>query len=330
MRSLRSKSALVGLSLFCLGVLLVAPWIGSKILFPSDLSVASEHQIFWLLRVPRVLVAFLSGAGLALCGMTFQAMFRNALATPYTLGVSSGAALGAALYVHLGLSFGLLGLSGVSLCAFVGAMAAMMLVFWLTRIKGGFSTATMLLAGVAVNFSFASLLLFIQYMSDFSDSFRIMRWLMGGVEAAGYEDVLNVLPFVLLGSLLLIYHANDLNLLSTGEDLALSRGVAVGRTRLVLFVVTSLMVGAVVALYGPIGFVGMMAPHICRLLIGSNHRILAPASFLFGGAFLVLCDMLARTLIAPAEMPVGILTALLGGPFFLWLLVANSQGRHMV
>jgi iron complex transport system permease protein len=181
----------------------------------------------------------------------------------------------------------------------------------------------MLLAGVAVSFFFSSLILFLQYLSDFTQSFRILRWLMGGLEILGFDTVLNLLPLVLGGSAVLTLLRRELNLLTTGEDLALSRGVDVRRVKLVLFLVTSLMVGGVVAVCGPIGFVGMMAPHICRLLVGWDHAHLFPTTLLFGGTFLTFCDTLARTLIAPAEIPVGIITALLGGPFFIWLLLSS-------
>jgi len=330
----RPLAGLLLFLLFAAAVLVLAPFIGMEWIAPGDVLGAGakpvEAKIFWHIRVPRVLVAFLAGGGLALCGMTFQALFRNALATPFTLGVSAGASLGAALCVWIGLGVGWLAMSGVTLAAFLGAVGSMALVYGLTRIKGGFSTATLLLAGVAVNFTFGSLILFVQYISNLHDAFRILRWMMGGLEVSGYGDVLVVAPFVVLGTGVLLYLVHDLNLLTTGEDLARSRGVPVGRTRGVLFVVTSLIVGGVVAVCGPIGFVGMMAPHICRLLIGADHRVLAPASLLFGGGFLVLCDCVARTVMAPAEMPVGILTAMLGGPFFVWLLVSRSYGRTIV
>lgn len=286
-----------------------------------------EAEIFWEIRIPRVCVAFMAGAALAISGMAFQAMFRNPLATPFTLGVASGASLGAALYVRSGLSFAILGISGISLSAFLGAILSIIVVYNLTRARRGFSTATMLLAGVAISFFFSSVILFIQYISELTHSFRILRWLMGGLEVVGYSAVLNMFPFVVSGSAIILYLTHELNLMTTGEDLAVSRGVDVNRTKKILFFATSLMVGGVVAICGPIGFVGMMAPHICRLLIGPEHRYLTPATFLFGGTFLILCDALARTLIAPAEMPVGIITALLGGPFFVWLLVSGHAMR---
>jgi iron complex transport system permease protein len=287
----------------------------------------SEITILWELRIPRVLMAFLAGVALSTSGMVFQAMFRNPLATPYTLGVSSGAALGASLAIHFGWAFALLGVSSVSISAFAGAVLSVALVYAITlRSRQGLSMTTMLLAGVAVCFFFSSVILFLQYMTDFTRSFRMLRWTMGGLESiVKFRDVLGVLPFVVSGCLIVWYLLHELNLLTTGEEFAFSRGVDVQRTKLLLFLGVSLMVGAVVAICGPIGFVGLMAPHICRLIVGPDHRRLFPAALLFGGAFLVICDAAARTIMAPTELPVGIITALLGGPFFLWLLLAKKQ-----
>ena len=288
---------------------------------------SAAAYILWNLRIPRVLMAFMAGAGLAVSGMVFQAMFRNPLATPFTLGVSSGASLGAAACIQFGLSFALWGVSGVAISAFIGAMLSIILVYALTSTsRQGSSTATMLLAGVAVSFFFSSMILFLQYMSDFTRSFQMLRWVMGGMQnIVGFHDVLNVLAFVVSGCLIVWYLLMDLNLLTTGEDFAFSRGVNVKQVKALLFFSVSLMVGAVVAVCGPIGFVGLMAPHICRLLIGSDHRRLFPATLLFGGTMLVVCDTIARMVLAPTELPVGILTALLGGPFFLWLLLARRR-----
>lgn len=284
-------------------------------------------EILWRFRIPRVLMAFLTGAALATGGMVFQALFRNPLATPFTLGVSSGAALGATICIQCGWSFSLLGVSSISLSAFAGAVLSILIVYLLTtRGRYGTSTATMLLAGVALSFFFSSLILFLQYTSDLSRSFRMLRWVMGGLEGiVSYRDLLNVFPFVVAGCLIVWYLLLDLNLLSTGEDFAFSRGVNVAQAKLLLFFGVSMMVGAVVSVCGPIGFVGLIGPHVARLLVGPDHRYLYPLAWLFGGTLLVFCDALARTLIAPAELPVGILTALLGGPFFLWLLLKRRQ-----
>lgn len=330
---MRKTLALPALALFALATLSIAPLAGmqhiplSSILHPF--SGGMESEIFWNMRLPRVLIAFLAGSTLALSGMAFQSLFRNPLATPFTLGVSSGAAFGAALTVLFGVSGSFLGISGISLGSLAGALLSISVVYGLARGRQGFSSSTMLLAGVAVSFFFSSLILFMQYLSDFTQSFRIVRWLMGGIETVGYHPVLGMLPFSLFGVAAIFLLTNELNLITTGEDIAVSRGVDVRRLKTLLFLAVSLMVGGVVSVCGPIGFVGMMAPHICRFLIGTNHRQLAPAVFLFGGAFLVLCDTLARTVIAPAEIPVGVITALLGGPFFLWLLLRGTAERMM-
>ncbi len=337
---------LAGLLIFALAVLAWAPLVGlidvPASAFWGKADDLIKVDILWRFRIPRVLMAFLAGAGLAASGMAFQAMFRNPLATPFTLGVASGAALGAALCIHVsqvltpwwivavydGLQHGLswLGISPVSLCAFAGALTAILLVYGLTRLRQGASTGSMLLAGVAISFFFSSLILFLQYVTDPTRSFRILRWVMGGLDSVvDFDDVLSVFPFVAAGCVVVLYLTHELNLITTGDELAASRGVEVNRTKLILFFAASLMVGAVVALCGPIGFVGLMAPHICRLLVGPDHRLLTPATLLFGGAFLVLCDTLARTIMAPTELPVGIVTALLGGPFFLWLLLGRRS-----
>lgn len=314
---------------FALIVVIVAPLVGRhEILSPrmlwSDATDDATVDILWKIRIPRMTMAFLAGAALAVAGMAFQAMFRNPLATPFTLGVSSGASLGAALAIHAGLTISFLGISGISLAAFAGAMVSIGLIYGLTRARRGFSTSTMLLAGVAISFFFSSLILFLQYISDFTRTFRMLRWVMGGLDSVvDFHDVLSVLPFVVSGCLIVLYFTHELNLVATGEELAISRGVEVNRTKGVLFFAASMMVGAVVAVCGPIGFVGLMAPHICRLLIGPDHRYLMPATVLFGGGFLIVCDTIARTGMESTELPVGIITALLGGPFFLWLLLTR-------
>ena len=322
---------LIALAVLGLAVLLVTPFIGMQTIRPNDLWSAEpssmDLKIFWRLRVPRTLTAFLVGAALSLSGLTFQAMFCNPLATPFTLGIAGGAALGAALYIRLGLAFSFLAISGQTLSAFAGALLAIFLVHGLSRLRRDFSMAAILLAGVAISFFCSSLILFIQYLSGFTHLFQITRWLMGELAVTGFGPVWELAPLVLVGSTIVLCMGKELNLLTTGEELAVSRGLNLPVVKHVLFFTTSLMVGGLVARCGPIGFVGMMAPHICRLLVGADHRTLIPATFLFGGCFLTLCDTLARVLIAPAEIPVGVLTALLGGPFFVWLLLSDGLTR---
>ncbi|HEY3566669.1 MAG TPA: iron ABC transporter permease [Thermoanaerobaculia bacterium] len=312
-------------------LLLLALWIATAVLTPlvgsqpvrladvlrGDPTVAS---IFWQIRLPRILLALLGGAALAVSGLGFQTLFRNALAEPYTLGISSGAALGAVLALRLQ-GGSLLGLSIVALASFAGALGATALIVGLALRRQGIQTPTLLLAGVAVSLSCSAIILFLQYLSDSTQTFRMVRWMMGGLSVVGYMEVLWLLPWVLGGSAALFALRWELNLLLTGEELAASRGVDLARLRRQVLLATSLMIGALVAVAGPIGFVGLIVPHMLRRLVGHDHLFLVPACILGGGAFLTLCDAVGRTVMAPAELPVGILTALLGGPFFLWLLV---------
>ena len=324
----RYSRVLTGFALLFLLTLLVAPLIGPTpvnlgraLQGLGDYSNNVDANILFVARLPRVLLGAVTGASLALAGAVFQALLRNDLAAPFTLGVSSGASLGAVIAISLGLNFSLLGLSSVSLAAFGGALGAITLVFNLVKSpRGQFPTSVLLLAGVTANFFFASLVMLIHYLSDFTRSFQIVRWLMGGLDITDYWTVLSILPLVAAGAGFLIWNARDLNLISAGVDTALSRGVDVVKTRKTGFVMASLVTGAVVAHSGPIGFLGLIAPHIVRLIVGPDLRLLFPASMLFGASFLVLCDAFARTVAAPVEIPVGIITAMLGGPFFVWLL----------
>jgi len=203
----------------------------------------------------------------------------------------------------------------------MGSLGAILLVFNLVRTRHGeFPTGILLLAGVTANFFFASLVMFIHYLASLSQSFTIIRWLMGGLDITDYNTILTVFPIVSIGILILLFVSRDLNLISTGIHSASSRGVNVEKTQKIGFITASLITGTVVATCGPIGFVGLIVPHIVRLFVGPDLRILIPASTLFGASFLVICDTFARTLLAPTEIPVGIITAMLGGPFFVWLL----------
>jgi iron complex transport system permease protein len=319
---MRPRTALLILLALWIATAVLTPLVGSQPVRLADVlrgdpTVAS---IFWQIRLPRILLALLGGAALAVSGLGFQTLFRNALAEPYTLGISSGAALGAVLALRFeGGQF--LGLSLVGLASFAGALGATALIVGLALRRQGIQTSTLLLAGVAVSLSCSAIILFLQYLSDSTQTFRMVRWMMGGLSVVGYTEVLWLLPWVLGGSAALFALRWELNLLLTGEELAASRGVDLARLRRLVLLATSLMIGALVAVAGPIGFVGLIVPHILRRVVGHDHLFLVPACILGGGAFLTLCDAVGRTVMAPAELPVGILTALLGGPFFLWLLV---------
>ncbi|MGQ9606427.1 MAG: FecCD family ABC transporter permease [Thermogutta sp.] len=328
----RADVLLVWVPVLGIAVLITAPLIGPKTLSPSLLWSGGDGldaRILWELRIPRVLTAFTAGAVLALGGMAFQAMFRNPLATPYTLGIAGGASFAAAAAIQLGWSVSFLGVSSVSLAAFVGACGVILLVFGLTRLRADFSTETLLLAGVTLSFFFSSMILTLQYLSDPTRTFRMLRWMMGGLEGtAGYRDWLAILIPALPAAVALAALRHEMNLLTLGEEWAIGRGVALARTKALLLGLVGWMVASVVAGCGPIGFVGLIVPHICRLLVGADHRRLFPVTLVFGGAFLAICDTAARTVLAPTEVPVGIVTSLLGGPFFLWLLVRGSPISH--
>ncbi len=319
---MRPRTALLLLLALWIATAVLAPLVGSQPVRLADVlrGDPTVATIFWQIRLPRILLALLGGAALAVSGLGFQTLFRNALAEPYTLGISSGAALGAVLALRLqGGSF--LGLPIVALASFAGALSATALIVGLALRRQGIQTSTLLLAGVAVSLSCSAIILFLQYLSDSTQTFRMVRWMMGGLSVVGYTEVLWLLPWVLGGSAALFALRWELNLLLTGEELAASRGVDLARLRRQVLLTTSLMIGALVAVAGPIGFVGLIVPHMLRRLSGHDHLFLVPACVLGGGAFLTLCDAVGRTVMAPAELPVGILTAILGGPFFLWLLV---------
>ena len=308
------------------GAIALGPRGAMSSLMPDD---PIEARILSEVRIPRVTLGFLAGAALATAGMAFQALFRNALATPYTLGVSAGASLGAAIYVHLGITASLAGIPGSAFAALAGAFLAIGLVYAVARATYGFSSSTLLLAGVAISFLFTSVILAIQYIGDVTTSFRIGRWLLGGLEVVGFLPVIHVLPFAVVGIAIVLAISRDLDLLVVGEESAASRGVPVTMVKKLIFASASLMVGGVVATCGPIGFVGLVVPHIGRLALGARHRTLAPFSVLAGGTFLVACDAVGRTVVAPVEIPVGIITALIGGPFFLAMLVQGHTRQRL-
>ena len=307
-----------------LATLFIAPFIGETII--CDLSSSgSDHLIFWEVRVPRVLLAFICGSALALGGLVFQAVFRNSLATPYTLGVASGSTFTVALWINMGLSFSFLGLSGISLAALVGALLSVLLVYNLAKYSGGLATVSLLLGGVILSFFFSSLTMLVQFFADAGSMFKMLRWTMGSLGQADLDTFFRVLPFVLTGVLLIVQYRKELDLLSIGDELAMSRGVEVKTVRRVLFFAVSLMMAGVVSACGPIGFVGIMVPHFCRMLFGVVHRDLVWLTLLLGGVFLVWCDTLARSVTIGSDLPVGIITSLIGGPFFLVVLLKRAK-----
>ncbi|MEO8075134.1 MAG: iron ABC transporter permease [Acidobacteriota bacterium] len=281
-----------------------------------------DAQIFFVARLPRTLAGALVGAMLASAGVVFQGLLRNPLATPFTLGVSAGAALGAMLAITFNWSLAWAGIPAAPAASFAGSLVAVAIVYALSRARhSGMSTNVLLLAGVTMNAFFSALILFVQYFADFAQTYRILRWLMGDLDISSYEPLVTALPLVLVSFAVFAWLARPLNLLSLGPESAGTHGLDVTRAQRAAFVSASIATGAAVSVGGPVGFIGIIVPHLVRLLVGSDHRIVLPASALFGAAFLIACDVVARTAMAPVELPVGVVTAILGGPFFLWLLV---------
>jgi iron complex transport system permease protein len=282
-------------------------------------------EIFRLSRLPRALAATVAGAGLAAAGVTFQAVLRNPLAEPYTLGISSGAALGAVVAIRVGLD-ATLGPSAVPLSAFAGSLASVALVWRLARVGSSRPPATLLLAGITLAFVCSAATMLVEYTASFAESYRILRWMMGGLDWIATGDLVRSAAVTGAGLVALVALARDFNALAAGSDAAASVGVHVQRVVAVAYIAASLVVGAVIAFAGPIGFVGIIVPHALRAIVGSDHRVLLPASILGGAAFVLVSDTVARSVLAPEQLPVGVVTALVGGPFFLGLLV-TEKGR---
>ncbi|KPK97851.1 MAG: hypothetical protein AMJ95_06920 [Omnitrophica WOR_2 bacterium SM23_72] len=267
------------------------------------------------LRMIRVILGLVAGAGLAVAGVIFQGILRNALAEPYVLGVSSGAGLGAVLALFFNLS-----VKSLPIAAFTGAILAMIIVYQLAKINGQVSTQGLILSGVIVGAVFSSLLLFFVSISPNEAMHGITWWLLGSLEAWDIKLLIAVVILVALGIGIAIYFGRDLNAISLGEEEARHLGVNVPLVKKILFVVASLITGSIVCVCGIIGFVGLIIPHAIRAVCGSDHRIVLPASALSAGAFLIFADTLGRTLMPPVEVPIGVITALIGGPIFIVLL----------
>ena len=285
---------------------------------------AGNIAIIWNVRLPRVILGFLTGGALAVCGAAYQGIFKNPMADPFILGVSSGAALGASIGIVMHFSTGFLGLNGTAVLAFVGAFLAIFLVYNISKVGRKVPVASLLLSGIAVSQSltaFMSLLMIFNVQS----MNQIMFWTMGSLNGKGWDQVITVLPYVIIGCLILFTTVRELDIMLLGEDAATQLGVNTDHLKKKVLVVSSVITAAVVSVTGIIGFVGLVVPHIVRILSGPKHRILLPFSLVFGGTFLIICDTLART-VSSQEIPVGIITAAFGGPFFIYLLRKSKKG----
>ena len=307
---------------------LILKILGQAVGATSDIEPASESTRIILLqvRLPRILLAFLVGGSLAAVGTALQALLRNPLADPFVIGISSGAALGAAAALLLGVGVSFWSLSALPLCAFLGALVSLFLVYRIAMTHVGFSIYTLLLAGVVLNAIFSALIMFLTTLADPNRAFGMLAWLMGNLTGPDFSTLGILACYLIAGVVVLAFQAHPLNLLTLGEGTARSLGVEVERVKKLVFLAAALLTGAVVAFSGLIGFVGLIVPHAIRLALSADHRLLLPAAGLVGGMFLMIADTVARTVLSPSEIPVGVITAMVGGPVFLYLLM-NRRGR---
>lgn len=334
------------------GVLVAILWLTIRLapaIGPAQHDAAGEREVIAGIRIPRLQMGMAAGAGLAVAGMVFQAVFRNPLATPFTLGVSTGASLAICLGLAVGLpSTALLG-AGQALAAFGGAMVVVLVVYSIAQLRSELSTSTLLLAGVSINFICGAGIIMVQYFLQEHESKAVIYWLIGSVEVIGQSDyhllgfgfsynpqALMVSIVLLAGLFVLVLIHRDLDLLMMGEHLAASRGTDVRRSRGLAYFCASLITAAVVSACGPIAFVGLLVPHTMRTLVGPRHRLLLPACVLFGMSLLPICDCIARNFLAwttennYTELPVGVVTNVLGGVFFLVVLIRQRSDRPIL
>lgn len=342
MKKKKKRLALILAAAGCILLIYFCTVLGAASVSLGDVNRILLHEIFHMpvdmegisagsiaiirdVRLPRVLLGFLTGAALAVCGASYQGIFKNPMADPYILGISSGAALGAAVGIVLHFSSGAAGLPGTTLLAFAGALLTVLLVYTISRRGKRVPVSSLLLSGIAVNQSLSAFMSLLMLFNQQSME-QIMFWTMGSLNGKGWNQILSILPYVLAGTALLMTSARELDILLMGEETAVQLGVSVEKVKKRILIVSSIVTAAVVSATGIIGFVGLLVPHVVRLFTGPKHRLLMPVSLVFGGTFLILCDTLARSVLTQ-EIPVGIITAACGGPFFLYLLWKARKGR---
>lgn len=296
-------------------------------LLPGSNATEIEHAIIFEIRLPRVLIAGLLGGALAVAGVVFQALLRNPLADPYVLGVSGGASIGGVLAILTGLvvTGTWFGSMVVPVCAFAGALGALFLIETIATIDGRLTVYTVLLTGVIFNAFAAAVIFFIESIASLEQLHEIVFYLMGRVPSPGHKELVILGIAIIFVTMVLVSMCRDYNALSLGDESAMHLGVDVDRVKRRTFILGSLLTAITVSVAGLIGFVGLVVPHMLRLVFGPDHRLLLPAAFFGGGGFLILADMFARLIISPNELPVGVVTALIGGPCFLYLLHTRSK-----
>ncbi len=302
-------------------IIIIAPFYGQVHLDISQImnSSSMEYQLFWELRFPRIVVAFFTGALLGLGGLIFQSLFKNPMGTPYTLGVASGATLGAAFAIVFGLG------SFVSGFGFLGAMVTIFILFALTARLKSFESNSLLLVGIALSFFYNAVLMILFYISDESQSFEIVRFTMGSLDVVGWEEttLIMISAIILLG--ISLTYKYELRVLLTSNDNAFLKGISIKKVNIILLLAVSLGVGVCVSITGPIGFVGLIIPHIVKILYKQSADKLLMPVFFYSGLFLVISDFISRNLGLTSDIPIGIITAFIGGPFFIYLIMHRGK-----
>ncbi len=304
-------------------VLFCAPFFGQIALNFSDIfdTTSSSHMLLWEIRLPRVLIAFFGGAVLSLAGLVFQSVFRNALTTPFTLGVASGATLGTAI--------GIVFFGGIILWqyifSFAGALLTVLILFLISKALKATQTNSLLLVGIALSFFYSAALMVLFYLSDFQQSYSIIHFTMGSLSVIGLDYVYPITFISLLLLSVILFHRSELKLLLTSLDFAFLKGIDVNKTIMTFLLITSLAVAVCVSIVGPIGFVGLIVPHIIKTVYQRSSDTLIIPTFFYGGVFLVFCDMITRNLGTVSDIPIGVVTSFLGGPFFIYLILRKNK-----
>ena len=341
MKIKHKKAAICLVILLCLLLIYICTVIGVASISFGDVNRILAHELFhldvdmegistgsiaiiWNVRLPRVILGFIAGAALAVCGAGYQGIFKNPMADPFVLGVSSGAALGASVGIVLHFSGSILGMNGTTLLAFAGAFLSILLVYSISRVGKRVPVSTLLLSGIAVNQTLTAVISIVMLFNRQSMD-QIMFWTMGSLNGKGWSQIAIILPYVVAGMILLFTSNRELDIMLTGEDTAIQLGVNVEFLKKKVLFASSIITAAVISVTGIIGFVGLVVPHVVRMFTGPKHRRLMPLSLVVGGTFLILCDTAARSL-TTQEIPVGIITAVCGGPFFLYLLRKAKKG----
>lgn len=306
------------------------PLINSSI-DPNSLSPKFEsyEAIILQIRLPRIVAGIIIGAGLAASGVLYQGVFKNPMADPFVLGVSTGASVGAGVGILLGSGLNLLGLPFTQIAAFIAAIVTVFVVYTISRVGSRVPEMTLLLSGLAITFFLSAVFQIMQILAPSLQLHGLVSWTIGGIAEVGWNDIWKITPLILAGIVLSYFYSRDLNMISLGSDTAQHLGVNTERTKKILLTLGAMMTAAAVSISGAIGFVGLMIPHMTRLLMGPDHRLLLPASVIVGAIFLIVCDAVARVLTGAAELPVGIITAIAGGPFFIFLLRKKKLSYRM-